>query len=366
VLRNVPTGKFEVGPKRWWRLAGPFVLALLATIPCAPERAEAQQDAGLSIETGSPDALCPELASTRAAVRRRLGELIMPGGSSGYRARYTIGHAPVGSPRDFVRLELFGPEGDLQLSRDLPLEGESCSTMAEVIALVLDRYFRAVLAREPAGEARAEPGAPAEPAAGAPSVPAAPPAESALAPAPGLAAPSASESATALADPRLRMVALELAWGSPAAAALGVRALLEAWPRVYVGGALHVGLLSESEALDGGGEVSSREATLRAYAGWGPALGKLRTHIGPGLCLDLARGERTDLASGTARYRAIWAAGLDAGAVWVTDGGWAYGAAAALDISFAELGGRFYAEGREVLEPKTVRAWLGVSVGHAF
>jgi hypothetical protein len=371
VQRDSSERKFQVEPK--WR-GGParlFALALPASMLCSIQRAEGQADAGLSIETGSPDALCPELGSTRAAVRRRLGELIMPGGSSGYRARYTIGHAPVGSPRDFVRLELFGPEGDLQLERDLPLEGESCSTMAEVIALVLDRYFRAVLAREPSGEVRAEGAAPERPG---PAVsPAAPlPAEQPLGPATAPASVPAPPSASAplaspaLAGPRLRLAAFELAWGSPSAAALGVRALLEAWPQVYVGGALHVALLSETEDLAAGGEVSSREATLRAYVGWDPRLGSVRAYVGPGVCLDVARGERTDLANGTARYRAIWAAGLDAGALWVTDEGWSIGAAAALDVSFAELGGRFYADGREVLEPKTVRAWLGMSVGYAF
>src|SRR5690242_17602895 len=129
-----------------------------------PVRAAAQGE-GLRIETGSPDALCPELESTRAAVRRRLGELVVPDGP-GFVARYTIGHAPAGTPRDFVRLELRGSDGLVLLERDLPLEGESCSTMAEVIALVLDRYFRALLAREPAsGEPPREQAAPARPAA---------------------------------------------------------------------------------------------------------------------------------------------------------------------------------------------------------
>jgi hypothetical protein len=363
---SCPTVNFEVGPKRRAGLAGLFALLISAAILSAPERAEARGEPGLSIETGAPDALCPELESTRAAVRRRLGELIVPGGSSAYRARYTIGHAPVGSPRDFVRLELFGPEGELQLERDLPLEGESCSTMAEVIALVLDRYFRALLAREPTGDARAEQAAPggAVPVApGAAPVPTEPPR--------GGAPPSTAVLPTPLeSEPPspsdLRLLALELAWGSPSAAALGARALFETWPDAYVGAALHVGLRSDTEELGAGGEVSSREATLRAYAGWGPELGSVRTYVGPGLCLDVARGKRTDLASSTAHYRAIWAAGLDAGAVWVTDEGWSFGTAAALDISFAKLGGRFYAEGREVLEPKTVRAWLGMSVGYAF
>jgi hypothetical protein len=366
VQHDTRTAKFDSEPKRRRGLALLFALAFPALALSATRRAEAQREPGLSIETGSPDALCPELESTRAAVRRRLGELIVPGGSSGYRARYTIGHAPVGSPRDFVRLELFGPEGNLQLERDLPLESESCSTMAEVIALVLDRYFRALLAREPAaGEVRAEP------PSGQPELPPVAPEEVPLT---AEATPAAAPATVSVSEPRatptpsehgLRLVAFELAWRSPAAPALGARALFEAWPRVYVGGALHVGLLSESEALPAGGEVSSRDATLRAHLGWGPQLGSVRTYVGPALCFGLERAT-SDLEESNVGVRALWAAGLEAGALWLTDEGWSFGATAALDVSIAKLGGRFYVQDQEVLEPPSVRAWLGMAVGHDF
>src|SRR5687768_2672273 len=84
---------------------------------------------GLSVETGSPDALCPELTHTRQAIVSRLG-MLKVAGENGWRARYTIGHAPEGGDRDFVRLELFDPGGELKLRRDLPMQSESCSTMA--------------------------------------------------------------------------------------------------------------------------------------------------------------------------------------------------------------------------------------------
>ncbi len=95
---------------------------------------------GLRVETGSPDALCPEQGATQAAIESRLG-VVGVDGRAGWTARYTNWHVP-DEDRDFVRLEVTDPSGTRRLERDLPLAGESCSTMAHVIALVLDRYFR--------------------------------------------------------------------------------------------------------------------------------------------------------------------------------------------------------------------------------
>lgn len=325
-------------------------------------------EAGLVIETGSPDALCPELASTRAAVDRRLGAVSVPGGS--YRARYTIGHAPVGSPRDFVRLELFGPEGTLRLTRDLPLEGESCSTMAEVIALVLDRYFRALLAGEPAPEAPAALAPEASPALAGPS-PAPSPAPPATAPSSnGLdSAPDGGRNDTGRheAGPgRLQLLAFEAAFRSPGQPALGGRAMLELWPDIYVGTALHIGLTPERETLTDAGRVTSRDVTWRAYAGWGPRLGPVRTYIGPGFRFGLSRGSGQGLAQANSGIRALSAAGLDIGAVWVTDEHWSLSASGALDITLAGLSGGFYVDREEVLAPDPLSAWFGMAVGYAF
>jgi hypothetical protein len=326
------------------------------------------EDAGLTIETGSPDALCPELASTRAAVSRRLGVLTLPEGSSGYRARYTIGHAPVGSPRDFVRLELFGPEGALQLSRDLPL-AESCSTMAEVIALVLDRYFRALLDDEPeepeegsTEDARLQENAPAV-ATGALPPPSAP---SSPSPAPVGPADVPPVTISGTRPIRLALVAFELAFRNAMEPALGVRTMIEPWSSIYVGTALQVGLLSEGENLAAGGRASSRDATWRGYAAWGAQFGPVRTYAGPGIRLGVSRGTGLDLTRSKVGYRAMTGAGLDAGAIWVTDEGWSFAVSAALDVWFPELSGRFYIDQQEVLELEMVRGWMGMAVGYDF
>jgi hypothetical protein len=96
---------------------------------------------GLAVETDSPDALCPDLATTRAAIHNRLGTLSLASEQQGWIARYTVGHAP-GEQGDFVRLELIDPTGTRRLLRELPREGESCATLSQAIALVVERYFR--------------------------------------------------------------------------------------------------------------------------------------------------------------------------------------------------------------------------------
>ena len=91
---------------------------------------------GLVVETDSPDALCPPLESTRATVEARLGQVAFEGT---WRARYSQLHRDDG---DYLLLELRDAGGEVRLSRELPRAGESCATLSQVIALVLERYFR--------------------------------------------------------------------------------------------------------------------------------------------------------------------------------------------------------------------------------
>ncbi len=91
--------------------------------------------AGLSVDSLSPDALCPPLEETRMAVAARLGSVELEGT---WHATYLLVHRTQG---DFVALSLRDPEGLLRLERDLPVQGGSCTTLSRVIALVLERYF---------------------------------------------------------------------------------------------------------------------------------------------------------------------------------------------------------------------------------
>lgn len=90
---------------------------------------------GLSVESLSPDALCPPQEDTRRAVEARLGQIELEGT---WRATYVLVHRTRG---DFVSLQLFDPAGTLKLERQLPVQSGSCATLSDVIALVLERFF---------------------------------------------------------------------------------------------------------------------------------------------------------------------------------------------------------------------------------
>lgn len=260
----------------------------------------------------------------------------MPSGS-GWRARYTIGHAPEGSPRDFVRLELFAPDGGHALERELPLEGESCSTMAEVIALVLDSHFRTLHVPEPASATPLQLGE---------TEPVPPP----MPPPPRL----------------LSFLGAELGASPSRGPTVGARALFELWPRLYAGVAVLLPVLAEEEQLREGGEVSARGLDARAHFGWGPRWGPLRTYVGPGVRLTVQQGEGEGFPRDEAGYRAVWAAGIEAGVLWQLSHRAAFTFAGTLDASLSPLGGEFNVEGTEVLKPEPVSGWLGMGVGLGF
>src|SRR4051812_34198639 len=94
--------------------------------------------AGLHVETGTPAALCPDVAEVRRAVRDRLNIE----GEGEWLASYELGHRPQNESGDIVRLELRDPAGRLPLRRELPRSGASCVALAQAVAMVLEGYFR--------------------------------------------------------------------------------------------------------------------------------------------------------------------------------------------------------------------------------
>src|SRR4051812_14799589 len=102
------------------------VLAVWAALPLFVLGA-----AGLSVDSLSPDALCPPLEETRQAVAARLGSVELEGT---WHATYVLAHRTQG---DFVSLSLRDPDDVLRLERELPVQGGSCATLSRVIALVL-------------------------------------------------------------------------------------------------------------------------------------------------------------------------------------------------------------------------------------
>lgn len=302
--------------------------------------ASGAESTGLILETGSPDALCPDLSTTREAVGRRLGTLVAPPGS-GWMARYTIGHAPEGTPRDFVHLELFGPDGALQLSRDLPIE-TSCATMADVIALVLDRHFRGLPPHEQ------------------PPPAATPPPPAALQPLD--VSPSATEPPN---DEGARLfLSAEVSARHPFAPRLGLHAVGELGS-TYLGLAASSSLAAERERLERGGDVEVMSLTLHAHAGWGPDFGPVQTYVGPSARLSIDRGSAHGLPEVDTRYRAVTGFGAQAGAMAFIGASWFLTLNATLDFTLGALSGRFMIDGREVLEPSPIQGWTALGIGFA-
>lgn len=260
--------------------------------------------AGLIIESGAPDSLCPDLSSTRQAVEARLGA-VEPSADRPWKARYTIVHAE--GEGDYIRLELFDAQGERRLVRDLPMAGETCSTMAQIIALVLDRFFRDLGAPEPEVAPRAEP------------TPKAPPQPTPPAPEP-IAPPPANFTPT-------RPVVLGL-WGGVGGEPLGPS--LAASLRVSLSEQWQVGVLAawltgEKEAASvGSGDAA---ASLRAMAGrgfvaWTGHSGRFEYRLGPEFLIQVEHASASQEVRSEpyqqSAYRVRPGLGVHAGAaVWL-------------------------------------------------
>ncbi len=121
------------------------------------------------MDTPSPDALCPPLEQTRSIVGSRLGTLELEGT---WRATYVLVHRERG---DVVTLKLYDPSGRVRLEREFAAKDGTCATLAQVIALVLERYFLRpeanVEVSTPDAEASNDPHAESAPAGDTPGEP---------------------------------------------------------------------------------------------------------------------------------------------------------------------------------------------------
>jgi hypothetical protein len=339
-------------------------LLLFALTAASSFSARAEGEPGLVLETGSPDALCPDLAQARAAVSRRLGALEVAG-RRGFRARYTVGHAPEGTPRDFVRLELFDSEGVRELIRDLPMTGESCSTMAEAIALVLDRHFRGLSADESAigsapETAQASPEPPTSraeeerpPRADKPSVAAQEPLSS--------RAPDNSR-----ADSFGTLLFAEFALASSRPAAIGARMLTGIAQNFAIGGALIFDASYERESLAQGGEARALGAELRTSFAWQFGGTPWFFTAGPSLSLRVQRGTTRNVPQHSGQLRALWAGGVEVGVGFRVSRRFVLSLSGSALATLRPLSGRFYVGDTEVLRPGLLQTQVGLGAGYAF
>src|SRR4051812_25787113 len=307
--------------------------------------------AGLHVETGTPAALCPDVAEVRRAVRDRLNIE----GEGEWLASYDLVHRPQSESGDIVRLELRDPAGRLRLRRELPRSGASCVALAQAVAMVLEGYFR-----HP-GEPIDETAAPAVPVP-AVTAPAAR-AQTTGAPArdtlPVPAAPGrglvAAVTGTWSASPSSPAVALALSYGGAARWAVGIQG---AW--------LAREQASPIDLQPGQGTGFLRSTLFQTWAAI--RLGAARPVellVGPELALAVDRMRTTDVPEGRANVRAAVGAGTRGELrVWLAPRA-VLSFVTAADYSPRAWAGRFTIEGvsAEPFPSPAARLLVGVSLG---
>lgn len=296
---------------------------------------------GIAVETDSPDAHCPDLHQTRAAVNARLGTIQ----SEGFRARYTIVRVRGESPRDFVLLELTGPEGDVRLRRELPVGG-SCAAVSEAIALVLDEYFRALVTPE-------DEATPVEPTR-----------SSRVNPEGDSRSPT--KASAPASEPDAWRLTLEMALiSSPSRVAAGARVqrlLAGSW---HAGLELILPLRERVESLAAGAEARARSVEVNAQLAWGPELGAFRPYIAPTLFSWIERGSTRGALASSTHYRWLGGAGVELGANLRLRGAW-QGFAFASGGSILAESADFVVGGDEVLGAIGWTGRLGLGLSHTF
>jgi hypothetical protein len=293
--------------------------------------------AGLRIETATPGALCPAVASVRDAVDARLGEIE---GTGEWRASYSLVHRPEGEQADVVRLELHDPAGELRLRRDLTRAGQSCTAVTQAIVLVLESFFRRT------GETAVVPLTPAEAVVATPA-PAPPPARGRR-PVPALAVLGGWT-----AGPSSPTLALELS-------------LTSLFGGTWQAGLAAAWLLAKQEQIIGSGTATQRSYAFRLHFDrrWQPGR-VLTARVGPEIVFALDRAS-APVPGGMTSFRAAFGAGANA-ALEVRLARWlALALVAAADYTPAAWSGEYVIEnyGPPIFPPETWRffAALGLTV----
>jgi hypothetical protein len=313
-----------------------------------------QLEQGISIDTDSPDAHCPNLHQTREAVSARLGAVE----GAGFHARYTIVHERGEVPKDFVLLELTAPDGEVRLRRRLPV-GESCASVAEAIALVLDQYFRAVVPADEADESASRAAAPPPQEAGVVAAPAETASQS------DAAGTSDSRAPTPQSAPSWLVMADVAAVSFPETVAPGLRLQLLPSPSWHAGLGLVAPLGERSEELLAGGTAKSRAFELNLHAGFGPDLGAVRPYVGPTLFMVFERGYSTPPLESTTQHRVLGGAAGEVGLDVRIGGRFRTVVFAAGGGIFAQSS-EFVVAGREVLNGLGWVMKAGIGLAHVF
>jgi len=304
------------------------------------------QPAEFHIETDTPDALCPELQLTRDAVTKRLGRLEVDGGGT-WQGRYSTVHDPAGRHGDSVRLVITDPFGKEQLTRDLPMHGESCATMAQAIALVVDSFFRdfgqsSFREGKPANEAAAPPTAPTREVK-AEETPVQP---SRIPPIVGVALGGGYESV-------------------PSSAAIGFGGFASLGPHFHLDLRAAVPTARVNQVY-GAATAKLFVLPLRlSIAYFAPLTAKLQLFLGPEFLTSLEQGSGTGVANGHSGWRESFGLGGRTGAVVWLGPGLALAANLSLDGVLAQTR-QFLVVTQPVLEISRVRVSASLELWGAF
>lgn len=270
------------------------------------------------LDTDTPDALCPELAMTRDAVRKRLGSLDVDGGGT-WHGRYSTVHDPTGRRGDYVRLVIIDPAGVEKAARELPIRGESCATVAQAIALVVDGFFRDLGQAPDNDVAPPSPNASSQPTEVASRTsPEALPVPVQVTQAKTQATPISARQVSPKPDPRSAF-GFSVAGGyesvpGSASGSLGLFAAVTPSWRIDLRFAVPVG--DQQQDLRGG-KAHLRLFPLRTALTYeGAVWNRLRLFVGPELLLSFEQATTSQVEAGKSGWRAAFGSGIRGGVAY--------------------------------------------------
>ncbi len=301
------------------------------------------------IDAGPAHQGCPNLETTRQKVVERVRPPEQDAGE--WSARYVVTQSSAPGDPQFVRLELVDPRGRVRLRRELSIEGETCDSVAEAIALVLERYFAELASELPPGD---EPEPVAEPVAPPP-------------------APVAVSSTTPVAKPEPRRTELFVGAGTAlllpdpdAAVDLQFRARFSSFSLGLRGA---VPPHRRYERLAGGGSAELESVPVRASLAALAALGAFEFELGPELLASIEHGQTDAAESGASlmeaggAFRLVLGLGLQAGALLPVSERFGVSLAAGVDYLLPLSMSQFLIDDsppREVLKPHVFAGFVAL------
>ncbi len=301
------------------------------------------------IDAGQDHQGCPDLLLTRQEVAERVHPPEQESGE--WSARYVVTQSSVPGEAQFVRLELADPAGRVRLRRELAIEGETCESVAQAIALVLERYFEDVgTDTAPSDDARAPAPEPVTVPKPAPPPPPPPPKQveaHRMEVLFGLSTALLLPDPSAALDAELRIRFEHLS--------VGLRAALAPNRRF--------------EAIGGGGSATLESVPVRATFAVDAALGPVRFAAGPELLAAIEHGETHGLESSLgisetgSGFRFLLGLGLQADALWRVSQRFGLGLAGGVDYVLPLSMSQFLIDDsppREVLKPHDFEGFVAL------